>query len=304
MRNRNGAALITVLWVMTLLMVIAVEFAHSMKTEINITRNLKEEMEAYFLAKAGINLAIAEIVQDTDYHHVNSDGEWMFGKQNTVKRKDILLGPGKLSYSIIDGESKLNINSVSKEALERFFEIIGGDAASAKDIIADSILDWIDEDDNLVRVNGAEDGYYMSLSTPYECKDAKFDTIDELLLVKGVTPAILYGNDKTWGIAEYITVRSSGINLNTASPIVLTALYGEEKANRIIQKRYENDGIYNKNSKSTYFTVIATGMILNSPIKSHIKARLKKITDGKTMGIEINYWDDNFKGNGVTFLKN
>ena len=46
-----------------------------------------------------------------------------------------------------------------------------------------------------VRAQGAEDDYYMSLPEPYHCKNAHFDSVDELLLVKGVTPQLLYGYD-------------------------------------------------------------------------------------------------------------
>ena len=59
---------------------------------------------------------------------------------------------------------------------------------------ADSILDWIDEDDE-ARPNGAEVDYYSTLPMPYAPKNAPLETVDELLLVKGVYPALLFGSD-------------------------------------------------------------------------------------------------------------
>ena len=44
-----------VLWVLVLLMAMATEFAFSMKGEVNTTRNFKEDIETYHLAKAGIH---------------------------------------------------------------------------------------------------------------------------------------------------------------------------------------------------------------------------------------------------------
>jgi DNA uptake protein ComE-like DNA-binding protein len=61
--------------------------------------------------------------------------------------------------------------------------------------IANSILDWIDPDDE-PRTNGAESDYYESLSPPYQAKNGPLDSLEELLLVKGVTPQLLLGNDR------------------------------------------------------------------------------------------------------------
>ncbi len=60
--------------------------------------------------------------------------------------------------------------------------------------IADSILDWIDADSD-PREFGAEADYYAGLVPPYAPKNAPLDTVEELLLVQGVTPWMLFGCD-------------------------------------------------------------------------------------------------------------
>ncbi|PHQ35624.1 type II secretion system minor pseudopilin [Rhodopirellula bahusiensis] len=60
--------------------------------------------------------------------------------------------------------------------------------------IADAILDWIDEDTE-PRENGCEDEYYTSLATPYAAANGPIQTVEELLLVRGVTPQLLFGAD-------------------------------------------------------------------------------------------------------------
>jgi hypothetical protein len=60
--------------------------------------------------------------------------------------------------------------------------------------IADSLLDWLDDDDE-TREYGAENDYYATLDPPYYAKNGIPDSLDELLLVKGITPALLYGID-------------------------------------------------------------------------------------------------------------
>ena len=59
---------------------------------------------------------------------------------------------------------------------------------------ADSIFDFIDEDDE-PRDFGAESEYYLSLPSAYEAKNGPLDSVEELLLVKGVTPFLMFGAD-------------------------------------------------------------------------------------------------------------
>jgi len=61
--------------------------------------------------------------------------------------------------------------------------------------IADCILDYIDDDDD-ERELGAESEYYVGLKSPYKPTNGPLQSVDELLLVKGVTPALLYGSDQ------------------------------------------------------------------------------------------------------------
>jgi hypothetical protein len=78
----------------------------------------------------------------------------------------------------------------------------GNSTGSARDLlmalpgmtedIADAILDWIDEDDE-PREFGAEVEYYSALG--YGPKNGPLDTIEELLLVRGITPDLLFGAD-------------------------------------------------------------------------------------------------------------
>ncbi|MEK6591298.1 MAG: hypothetical protein AABZ11_11550 [Nitrospinota bacterium] len=283
-----------VLWVMVFLTVIVSEFAHSMRVEINITRNFKEEAEALSLSEAGLNLAFAEILKDSDYM-VSDEGDVVFVKkginykesplENRPPRKGIKLGSGGIHYSIIDEDSKININTASRDTIIKLLTLSGVETGEILDTIADSIEDWRD-DDSLHRLNGAEEDYYMGLPVPYHCKNANFDTLEELLMVKGMTPEILYGNieagktnltetgetdsqgegigvsDKYTGIYQYLTVIGSGqINLNTAPELLLRVIKGDEEAKNIISKRLENNGIYDEGQKSHNFTVISTGVI-------------------------------------------
>lgn len=68
--------------------------------------------------------------------------------------------------------------------------------------IADAILDWLDEDDE-PREYGAEREFYLQLPNPYEPTNGPLQSVEQLLLVRGVTPQLLFGKDQNRnGIVE------------------------------------------------------------------------------------------------------
>lgn len=94
----------------------------------------------------------------------------------------------------------------------------------------------------------AEDRYYRNLSAPYEAKDADYEVLEELLLVRGMSQKIL---DK---LKNYISIHSSGkVNINTASAEVLFALnLGSELIDKIISFRRGKDGIEATEDDNTF----------------------------------------------------
>jgi type II secretory pathway component PulK len=60
--------------------------------------------------------------------------------------------------------------------------------------LVDALIDWRDPDDTPGEL-GAEQEFYQSLQVPYRCKNAPFETVEELLMVRGFDGRILYGED-------------------------------------------------------------------------------------------------------------
>jgi general secretion pathway protein K len=135
--------------------------------------------------------------------------------------------------------AKVDINTVSEVVLKNLFLNLGVQAEEV-DTIVDSIMDWKDPDD-LHRLHGAESDYYMSLPNPYKARDANFETLEELLLVKGMTPEILYGTNEKKGAIDFLTLYSKQgeININSAPKEVLMSIPGitPELADAIIGRR-------------------------------------------------------------------
>ncbi|MCA9020180.1 MAG: general secretion pathway protein GspK, partial [Planctomycetaceae bacterium] len=101
-----------------------------------------------------------------------------------------------IRFGLTNESGKLNLNILASEEEEE-----EGDAVNRlmyipnmTEDIAAAILDWIDDDDE-TRSYGAESDYYETLETPYFTKNGPLESLDELLLVRGVTPELLYGED-------------------------------------------------------------------------------------------------------------
>lgn len=273
-KDEKGIALILVLWVLALLSVIVGEFCYAMRTEVDITRNFKAQTEAYYIALAGINRAIGELIRNQmmPIQPESSEDEAKEGKKEAepselepmetpdrwrinVDIPPISFGQGEFRVRIGNESGKININGADETLLKMMLDAFDLEEQQ-KDIIVDSILDWRDEN-NLHRVNGAEDDYYRSLSEPYECKDGYFDTVEELLLVRGMTPELFYGglrdivsafkppkdNVKIVGGFKQYRTNVNKININAAPKKVLMILPSmtEDLVKEIVSYRQERD---------------------------------------------------------------
>ncbi len=222
--NQKGIALLTVLWVLTVLMVIVFSFSYMARTETLSTLSFKEGMEKRFLAEAGVQRGILELFyRKENLNKVLTEDQMVWKVDGSPYSGQV--GDGNYTVKIIDESGKLDINTAPELLLRNLLGTLGIEGTTL-DTIVDSILDWRDKDD-LHRLNGAESDYYLSLPNPYKAKNGNFETLEELLLVKGVTREILYGDGKKKGLIDFLTVfGTSKININAASKEVLMAIPG------------------------------------------------------------------------------
>jgi general secretion pathway protein K len=222
-----------------ILMVMALSFSYLMKTEALGTLSFKNSVENKFLAEAGIERAVMEVI----YRNLNKgqqtapDGKEVWRTDGTPHKVET--ENGYYSVSIIDEGGKVDINKTDYVILKNIL-LNRGLKQETVDIIIDSIQDWRDPDD-LHRLNGAESDYYMSLRNPYKARNADFETLEELLLVKGVTAEILYGDNGKKGLIDLLTINSTSgkVNIASATKELLLAIPGmsSEIADAIISNR-------------------------------------------------------------------
>jgi len=240
--TEDGVALLIVLWVITLLMVLVMSFSLLTRTEANSTVFFRDGVQKKFFAEAALERATMEI-----YHRQTYKNQTVVLEGNEVVRIDGRayngsIGTGRYVFRLFNESGKINLNTMNTNSGVILNNLLVnlGIAKETADTIVDSILDWIDTDD-LRRLNGAEDDYYQSLPNPYKAKNARLDTLEELLLIKGMSPDILFGTKEQKGLIHFVTIYSTStkVNINAAPKEVLMALPGitEDAVNRIIEQR-------------------------------------------------------------------
>ena len=220
-----------------------------------MARANRVRVQARHLAEAGVQQAIREIVQDSQIQGLDEQGQLVFYRTAAgqtaptrlapLPRQRVALGPGTFSYRIADEESRLEINAAAPERLGKLLDALGVDRQT-RDVIVDSVQDWRDPNDEH-RANGAEsEDYYLKLPVPYRARNGNLQDVSELLQIRGVTPAIYWGEPRESGgrpgLADVVAVTGRRlVNLNTALPTVLEALgFAGVEISEVLQSRASN----------------------------------------------------------------
>jgi len=246
-RREAGAALILVLLFIALLSVLVVEFCYESEVEASLATNYGSDLESYIAAKSAVAQGISLLAEDLLSTQLDGQPEcdstfdvWAFGIPFAP------LNDAMLRATISDEYGKINLNALMDtsaggapqvrpeidQALREFFRLRASDDEESADLIVDSIIDWLDYDEgDEEQPQGAENDYYNGLENPYACKNGPMDSIEELLLIKGITLEMYYGNPKldppVLPLFEYLTVHGDWqgrINPNTAQPEVIAAV--------------------------------------------------------------------------------
>jgi type II secretory pathway component PulK len=212
--HRRGSMLLLTLIVVALLTLGAMAFFERMFAEHRASRAHGRQLQARHLAESGIEYIKAVVAQDPKtllesgglYANpslfqgilVMDDPFAAFRGRFTALSPDLTTDGyyGGVRYGLENESSRLNLNTVlladnsGEDGARKVLMTLPGITES----IADAILDWLDEDHDS-RLLGAERDYYSSINPPYEPRNGPLGSIEELLLVREVTPALLFGAD-------------------------------------------------------------------------------------------------------------
>ncbi|HXC98947.1 MAG TPA: helix-hairpin-helix domain-containing protein [Verrucomicrobiae bacterium] len=198
--RRRGSILIGLLWCVALLSLVVIGVLHTARIDLLVGKNYGDRIQAHYLALAGVEKAEALLYQnarDRSRSDKNHSGELYNEPQQF---RDVSLGRGVFRvfrrgredegggviYGVSDEESRLNVNSADTNELMKL------DGMTSD--IAAAIVDWRNSGNNPAP-GGAGQDYYTSLQPPYLPRNAPFETVRELLMVRGVSADLLLGKD-------------------------------------------------------------------------------------------------------------
>lgn len=285
--NNKGSILITTLWIIATLTVFAMGIGFRASLEARLSKYNMDKTEARYLAKAGLYKAMERIGDNTnEYDTVYECGIALETRSDTEEgeaqetTKEIFgkdsnpMGNGSFSvhykmkgegdklrtvYGLMDEERKININisklMIATDREAEYKRVLSALSDDLTEEMLNSMLDWQDTDDSVSTPGGAEDFDYDA-EFGYLCKDADFEALEELMLVKGMTWDIFKE------IEKYITVYGDGaVNINTAPEEVLLALIDDgsgqfgELVDSIMIFRKGDDGLEGTSDDRFFLTI-------------------------------------------------
>jgi type II secretory pathway component PulK len=213
---RRGIVLLSVLVVVVLLTLAAYQYSELMMAEYKAAYSYTQGLQAKALAESGVAYVAANLSDANAFSSVLNNnpfdnpsvfqnvavGEPKNGRQGRFSvislrsPDDDTFQSSPYAFGCVDEGGKININdlllydSTGNVGYQMLMAL-----PNMTDDIANSILDWISAGDT-PRSNGAKSEYYSALNPPYQCKNGPINSLDELLLVKGVTVQLLFGNDR------------------------------------------------------------------------------------------------------------
>ncbi len=216
----RGGALLTVLWVSAALAAIALSVSMSIRAETDRAGTAADGLRATYLATGSVDRAIQWLLWGAvsprffDYQHYGDKPRLNFSYPS-----------GDVVVEMMPEAAKLDLNHASGEDLVRLITVVSGDPQRAQEV-AGAIQGG---------GPGASESLFQAPGSTLRPPGASFEQIEELLLVRGMTPELYYGNyvaeadgslSPRGGLRDSLSVWGSPgpFDANAVSPALLEAL--------------------------------------------------------------------------------
>jgi type II secretory pathway component PulK len=263
-RDQSGSILIVVLWILVILTIFTAGISKRGQANMALSRYVVGETRAKYIALSGLQYAAARIAQDSaDEESAKSDTLYqcgfVLGEGVSVDKLfkhvpvpgghfDIVTSwqraDGQIRYGMSDEESRINLNAVTAADYQvlKFLIMDAGFEEDTAQTIAVSVVDWADQDSIVYEPDGKKDR--ESGSEQLMSKNFSFQSIQELLLVKGMSPEIFAAIKDH--LAVFPSRGSLAINFNTASAMVLRSLARNFTGDRTNTDAIDGDSLAEK----------------------------------------------------------
>lgn len=181
-RNRGIVMVVTLAALAGVLAGVAI-FAMNQNDAVRTSGNRNEKRRARLAAEAGIQYALStlQVVADAPQDPVTLDGDW--ATLGGDGGDSFIVGNESFRIQIVDNSARLDLNTISEQTLTNL-------PLTQEQI--DSFLDWREPGTTSARTEGGKDEYYNNLTKPYNTRLGKIQTLNEVLQIKGWSPATLY----------------------------------------------------------------------------------------------------------------
>jgi general secretion pathway protein K len=169
---------ISVLWGLGLLAAISLSLLWNGSMSYGLARNGQEVASTDATVEAAINRAVVALFDPRPERRWRTDG---------VAQSFEFHGTS-IKVSIQDELGKIDLNQAEAPMLMGLLQSAGLDLASASGL-ADKIVDWRTTT-SLRSLNGAKEREYQATDSTYRPRNGPFQSVDELLLVMDMTPAL------------------------------------------------------------------------------------------------------------------
>lgn len=197
----KASILVALLWCLALLSLAVIGVLHTARLDLLVVKNYGDAIQAHYLALAGVEKAKALLYQESKSRSRSGKSHTGELYNSPQEFRDVALGRGHFQvirrgrndegggiiYGVSDEEGRLNVNSATPDELTKLYGM-------TPDVVA-AIMDWRDED-SAVSPGGAEAESYLSLQPPGLPRNSMLQTVRELLMVRGVSPELLLGEDR------------------------------------------------------------------------------------------------------------
>lgn len=247
--NQSGIILLVVLWMMVILSLLAVGLGRRTSIDLSLAKYSIGKLKANYLAWAGVMRAAQEIKKDTEdpetgwfdtlyqcgvkidggktpedmFRHIEEGGGYFDIGYPMQSAGNV---GGQTYFGMQAEEGRINLNGITLQdfsVLSSLLVLLGYNEDTAVTVAA-SVADWHDADMAVTNAPfGAEEAYYKELNSPYPCKNARFESVEELLLVRGMTPE-MFSKIKNYVTVFPMDAVSVSVNVHMAPAIVIQAL--------------------------------------------------------------------------------
>ena len=263
--GNKGSILVTLLWITALLGLFAMGIGFRASIEARLSKYNKDLLQARYKAKSGITKAIKHIAENIEEY----DSAYTLNSQID-------------SVTVTDEQARLNINlaKLSGEDTVNYYKTMHMLSDELDVGLVNALIDWQDADESVTQPGGYENFDYTN-EFGYNCKNKDFESVHEIMLVKGITREIYRD------IFDEVTVFGDGpINVNTASLKVLKAVLDDgtgiysNLAMDIANNRTGVDGILGTLDDKVFKEI---SDLLDDPAYTAEKSRLTAIKDSLTV---------------------